>query len=445
MCLKARTRVSGRFMAVLVILWLVFTISGFAAPVASGANLPIVPPIKGTDGILSTEPAESAALKGATIAGQRISENIDFFERTVSGLFGDWVRTNTILSVTYLRLITCFVLLIVVLVVNRIIRYFIDQKIRSLLAGRQRFTEIVTFWDALSTPLSLFILVYGTFLAFTPVLMELKDVKGLSLAYVVAGKAADFAGYISIIWFVYRLVNVMEASLRRKITKTQSHLDDTIVPLLGRTVRVFVIIIGTAIIVKNITGLDFGPLLASLGIGGIAVAFAAKDSIGNFLGSLTILFDRPFTVGDRIVIDGNDGTVEEVGFRSTRIRTLTGSQVTIPNEKVINTMVENIGRRPYTRWLTNLAIPAGTPPDKAERAVNIIRDILQDHEGMNPDCPPRVYISGFNEKNINITIIAWYHSSNAWDYEEWVQRICLDILRSLEREGIVLAGGGVRA
>jgi MscS family membrane protein len=445
MCLKARTRVSGRFMAVLVILWLVFTISGFAAPVASGANLPIVPPIKGTDGILSTEPAESAALKGATIAGQRISENIDFFERTVSGLFGDWVRTNTILSVTYLRLITCFVLLIVVLVVNRIIRYFIDQKIRSLLAGRQRFTEIVTFWDALSTPLSLFILVYGTFLAFTPVLMELKDVKGLSLAYVVAGKAADFAGYISIIWFVYRLVNVMEASLRRKITKTQSHLDDTIVPLLGRTVRVFVIIIGTAIIVKNITGLDFGPLLASLGIGGIAVAFAAKDSIGNFLGSLTILFDRPFTVGDRIVIDGNDGTVEEVGFRSTRIRTLTGSQVTIPNEKVINTMVENIGRRPYTRWLTNLAIPAGTPPDKAERAVNIIRDILQDHEGMNPDYPPRVYISGFNEKNINITIIAWYHSSNAWDYEEWVQRICLDILRSLEREGIVLAGGGVRA
>ncbi|HQJ08537.1 MAG TPA: mechanosensitive ion channel family protein [Deltaproteobacteria bacterium] len=445
MCLKARTRVSGRFMAVLVILWLVFTISGFAAPVASGANLPIVPPIKGTDGILSTEPAESAALKGATIAGQRISENIDFFERTVSGLFGDWVRTNTILSVTYLRLITCFVLLIVVLVVNRIIRYFIDQKIRSLLAGRQRFTEIVTFWDALSTPLSLFILVYGTFLAFTPVLMELKDVKGLSLAYVVAGKAADFAGYISIIWFVYRLVNVMEASLRRKITKTQSHLDDTIVPLLGRTVRVFVIIIGTAIIVKNITGLDFGPLLASLGIGGIAVAFAAKDSIGNFLGSLTILFDRPFTVGDRIVIDGNDGTVEEVGFRSTRIRTLTGSQVTIPNEKGINTMVENIGRRPYTRWLTNLAIPAGTPPDKAERAVNIIRDILQDHEGMNPDYPPRVYISGFNEKNINITIIAWYHSSNAWDYEEWVQRICLDILRSLEREGIVLAGGGVRA
>jgi MscS family membrane protein len=117
----------------------------------------------------------------------------------------------------------------------------------------------------------------------------------------------------------------------------------------------------------------------------------------------------------------------------------------IPNEKVINTMVENIGRRPYTRWLTNLAIPAGTPPDKAERAVNIIRDILQDHEGMNPDYPPRVYISGFNEKNINITIIAWYHSSNAWDYEEWVQRICLDILRSLEREGIVLAGGGVRA
>lgn len=441
-----RIMIAKRLVPITVILWLVFSISGLAVPAeASYASAPVVQPLKGTDGVPKLESSESAAIKGVTMAGKRISENIDFFERGVSGLFGDWIRTNTILSITYLRLITCFILLIVVLVINRVIRFFIDQKIRNLLAGRQRFAEIISFWDALSKPLSLFILVYGTFLAFTPVLMEFRETKGLSLIYLVASKAADFAGYISIIWFIYRLVNVMEASLRKKVTRTRSNLDDTIVPLLGRTVRIFIFIIGTAIIVKNITGLDFGPLLASLGIGGIAVAFAAKDSIGNFLGSLTILFDRPFTVGDRIVIDGNDGTVEEVGFRSTRIRTLTGSQVSIPNEKIINTTVENIGRRPYMRWLATLAIPAGTPPGKAERAVIVIREILYEHEGMRPEFPPRVYITGFNDKNITITVIAWYHSSSAWDYEEWVQKVCLDILRALDEEGISLAAAVPRA
>ena len=120
--------------------------------------------------------------------------------------------------------------------------------------------------------------------------------------------------------------------------------------------------------------MNLGPLLASLGIGGIAVAFAAKDSIGNFLGSLTIIFDRPFSMGERIVVDNFDGVVEDVGFRSTRIRTLTGHQVSIPNEKVINTIVENIGRRPHIRWHTNITVTYDTPPDKVERAVGIIKE-----------------------------------------------------------------------
>ena len=97
------------------------------------------------------------------------------------------------------------------------------------------------------------------------------------------------------------------------------------------------------------------------------------------------------------MIENYDGVVENVGFRSTRIRLLTGHLVTIPNEKVVSSGLENIGRRPNIRWLTNIGITYDTPPEKIERAVEIIRDILADHEGEHPDFPPRVYFNGFND------------------------------------------------
>jgi MscS family membrane protein len=193
------------------------------------------------------------------------------------------------------------------------------------------------------------------------------------------------------------------------------------------------------IIIQNMTGLKIGPLLASLGIGGLAVALAAKDSIANFFGTLTILFDKPFQVGQRITIDQYDGTVENVGFRSTRIRTLTGHLVTIPNEKLVNSSLENIGERPYIRWLTNIGITYDTPPDKVEKAVQIIREILENHEGMKEDFPPRVFFNGFNDWSLNIMVVVWYHPPDYWDYQAWQQKTCLEIMRRFEAEEIDFA------
>ena len=158
----------------------------------------------------------------------------------------------------------------------------------------------------------------------------------------------------------------MDFKLKKWAASTDNAIDDVLAPLAGRTLRVFIVIIGGILIIQNLTGVKLGALLASLGIGGIAVALAAKDSIANFFGTLTILFDKPFQLGDRILIDNYDGVVEDVGFRSTRIRTLTGHLVTIPNEKAVSSGVENIGKRPHIRWLTNITITYDTPPDKVE-------------------------------------------------------------------------------
>jgi MscS family membrane protein len=220
---------------------------------------------------------------------------------------------------------------------------------------------------------------------------------------------------------------------------TESTIDDILVPLISKTLRIFIILLAGIVIIQNLTGVEIGPLLASLGIGGLAVALAAKDSIANFFGTLTILFDKPFQVGERIVIDDYDGVVEHVGFRSTRIRLLSGHLVTIPNEKVVNSGLENIAKRPNIRWLTNIGITYNTPPDKIEEAVETLREILADHEGLHPDLPPRVHFNGFNDWSLNITVVAWYHPPDYWAFQAWVQRTCLEITRRFSAAGIDFA------
>jgi Small-conductance mechanosensitive channel len=152
-----------------------------------------------------------------------------------------------------------------------------------------------------------------------------------------------------------------------------------------------------------------------------------------------IILDKPFKIGDRIVTQGYDGVVEQIGFRSTRVRTLTGHQVTIPNEKMAGVSVENIGRRPSIRRLTNITITYDTPIEKVEKAVAIIREILENHEGMDPEFPPRVYFNEFNDASLNIMMIYWYFPPNYWDFLHFSEGVNLKIMRAFEAEGIEFA------
>jgi MscS family membrane protein len=116
-----------------------------------------------------------------------------------------------------------------------------------------------------------------------------------------------------------------------------------------------------------------------------------------------------------------------------------GSLVSIPNEKVITCALENIGQKPYIRWLNNFTLASDTPPAKVEQAVAIIKGILDNHEGMNPDFPPRVYFNGFNGTSLNILVLTWYHPAEYWQYMDWLQQTCFKILNAFEAEGIEFA------
>jgi len=244
---------------------------------------------------------------------------------------------------------------------------------------------------------------------------------------------------VSIAYFLYRLVDVAEYYLNRYAGKTESKLDDMLVPLIRKTIRVVIVIIVGLYVAESVSGKPMSTIVAGLGLGGLAFALAAQDSIKNFFGSVMILLDKPFGVGDRIVVDGYDGPVEEVGFRSTKIRTLTGHVVTVPNERMVSSTVENIGRRPYIRRLMNITITYDTPPDKVERAVKIIEELLDNHEGMNPDFPPRAFFNGFNDWSLNILVLYWYHPPNYWDFLAFGQQFNLKLMREFEKEGIEFA------
>jgi MscS family membrane protein len=402
------------------------------APAAEETTKPESPPDR-------PEKKFSAAPNKIDQVGEKVGNQVDDLTRKASSRVGSWIGKEAFYGITWLKLMLCFLLLFIVLFIERMVRLVIDRRIK-IIADKKEIKPIRhLILESIARPLSLFIWVYGIYLVLTPLFLHFRRPDGANPVYNVAREAADFGAAVALVWFIFKLVSIVDFKVKKWAAASDNALDDVLAPLAGRTLRVFIVIIGSIIIIQNLTGVKIGPLLASLGIGGIAIALAAKDSIANLFGTLTILFDKPFQLGERITIDKYDGVVEDVGFRSTRIRTLTGHLVTIPNEKVVSLGVENIGKRPHIRWLTNITITYDTPPDKVEKAVAIIKEILDDHEGLHPDFPPRVYFNGFNDWSLNIMVIAWYHPADYWTMQEWQQRTCLEILRRFNDEGIDFA------
>lgn len=248
-------------------------------------------------------------------------------------------------------------------------------------------------------------------------------------------------------WGLFNLVDVLDLLLERVIRHARGSagaLDGQVITLLRKSARVFLVIVFVLFTAENVFGADIGAWLAGLGIAGLAVSLAAQDSIKNLFGSITILLDRPFSVGDRIVFDGHDGPVEHIGFRSTKIRTLDGELVTVPNAKIVDVSVRNVEARASIRRVMNITITCDTPPEKVEQAVNIVREILSDpgiaSAWKMEKLPPRVAFNELNADSLNIKVFYWFHpGSDYWAYFQHAERINLMLLRRFNEAGIEFA------
>jgi len=330
-------------------------------------------------------------------------------------------------------------IIFITLFAGKIARYLIDRT-AARMAKRPKTELMGLFLRSLAGPAAVAIFAAGLWLARFAIDFDDKTAFSLS-TFNLWGKVAHAVMALAGAYFIYRLVDIVEHYLRKLTHRSDSQLDDMLVPLVRKTLRVFIAVVALLFIADNILGMDLKTILATAGVGGLAVALAAQDTVANFFGSITIFADRPFQVGDRIQVGGFDGPVEEVGFRSTRIRTLDGHLVTIPNKTIANEMLENIGKRPSIKRLANITITYDTPPDKVQRAVEIIKEVLSATPEINtdPELKPRVYFNEFNDWSLNLLMIYWVKPADYWIFQEVNQRINLAIMRGFEAEGIEFA------
>lgn len=232
---------------------------------------------------------------------------------------------------------------------------------------------------------------------------------------------------LSGIWSAFRVVDIFDALWTNKALRTSNKFDDLLVPMISKSLKVFVVVIGIVFAADNLN-IDVTSLLAGLGLGGLAFALAAKDLLGNFFGSVTVLLDRPFSIGDWVVIGDIEGMVEEVGFRSTRVRTFYNSLVTMPNSILTTTKIDNMGARRYRRMKSMLAVTYDTPPERIEAFCEGIRKIIQMHPYMRKDMY-QVYFNEYGAASLDILVYVFWATPD-WNTElRERHRFLLDILR----------------
>ena len=232
---------------------------------------------------------------------------------------------------------------------------------------------------------------------------------------------------LACIWFGFRGTDLLTWVAQKKASQSDNKLDDLLVPLLGKTLKAIVIVFGIVYLADSLS-IQLTPIIAGLGIGGLGFAFAAKDTLENFFGSITVILDKPFTIGDWVEVDGVEGTVESVGMRSTRIRTFYDSLITIPNSILITTKCDNFARRRYRRWKQIVGVAYNTSPEKIATFCEGIRELLRDHPYTRKDYY-QVWLNDFGGSSLNILIYVFW-SAPDWQTElRERHRLILDIIR----------------
>ncbi len=328
---------------------------------------------------------------------------------------------------------------------GRIIQFFINNY-TAMLEKRRGVTVFTLLLKCLTKPIFVATFALGLYLCKFCLVFEDTTVtpviEGIS-ATIEKGwtRISKAVAAVAVAYAIYKLVDIIEYYLLRWTSKTETKLDDMLVPVIRKSIRVTIAIVASIFIIDNVLQQDVKSILLGAGVGGIALALAAKDTIANFFGSVTIFADRPFQVDELVNIEGHTGPVEEVGFRSTRIRTLQGHLVTVPNSVITNSIVDNIGRRPFIRRTSNITITYDSGHIKTKRAVEIIKDVLSGVPELNkvPDKPPRVYFSDFNDWSLNIYMSYWVKPPDYWVYHEVNERVNFEIIKRFEAEKIEFA------
>lgn len=219
--------------------------------------------------------------------------------------------------------------------------------------------------------------------------------------------------------------------------KTPSTLDDHLAPLAVRSAKVLVVVLGVLIALQNF-GVNVMSLMAGLGLGGLALALAAQDAAANLIGSVMIILDRPFSIGDSVKVTDVEGTIESIGFRSTRIRTAYNSLITVPNSMMAKEKIDNMGVRPYRRVRQVLGLHYDTPPELIEQFCARIRYIVQQDTTSVKDTI-QASLNQFADSSLNVTVVFHLEIFDVQEELRRTQNIFCEIIKAAKEMGVVFA------
>lgn len=249
------------------------------------------------------------------------------------------------------------------------------------------------------------------------------------------GHAKDAAVTLAVAWLVARLVDsLIREFLVPMAERSETDLDDQLLPIVRKGAKIVIWVLGVIVALDN-AGQDVGALLAGLGIGGLALAMAAKDTVSNIFGGFTIFTDRPFVLNDRVRVGDYDGMIRDIGLRSTRLETLAGTVVSIPNSTFADSPVENVSAEPTRKVTLNLGLTYDTPPERMQAALDYLREIAAANE--NLDEKVIVGFTAFGDFALGILMI--YYIKKGADIVGTQSEVNLAILTKFNDEGLEFA------
>lgn len=232
----------------------------------------------------------------------------------------------------------------------------------------------------------------------------------------------------NLIRFVYTAIDAVGSLMIDVAAKSETSLDDQLAPFAAKSLKILVIILGVLISLQNF-GVNVMSLLAGLGLGGLALALAAQDTVANLFGSITILLDAPFKIGDHVKVTDVEGTVEEVGFRSTRIRTTNNSLVVIPNSIVAKEKVENLAERKLRQIRQVLGLHYDTSPEKITHFCDGVKYLLKSEPLVIPDTIV-VSFNNYNASTLDVIVRFQLQTIDAKIELETTQKLFLEIWKT---------------
>ncbi len=292
------------------------------------------------------------------------------------------------------------------------------------------------FHELLIKPIAIVIFLITVFIAYTVMDIPVRTAElGRHTPWyaVFAFRAYQIAFVTGVTWIFLRMIDLAVLVFMNRALRDPSRLTNQLVPFARDLIKLFVAIVAFLIILGKVFDVDVTAVVGGLGIGGLAVAFAAKESLENLLASFTIFLDQPFVVGDLVSVGDLTGSVEKIGFRSTRIRTVEKSYVTVPNKSMIDKPLDNLSRRTARRVFFMMSLTQMTTSDQLHRILDEVRAAIVGHRLIDPDVQVKFTSLTSNSKDVRVQ---YYVRTDSYDeYLDVMEEINFRIVSAVEEVG----------